>query len=358
MLKEITVNRPIQTRLLPIDPTSPDPETIAEAAAALRRGCLVAFPTETVYGLGANALDYEAIGRIYRAKQRPANDPIIAHIALLDQLAMLTDDAPQEAYRLAEAFWPGPLTMVLRRAAHVPDNIAAGMPTIAVRMPANAVAQALIEAADVPVAAPSANTFTRPSATTAQHVLHDLGGRVDLVLDSGPTTIGLESTVIDLTQDRPVVLRPGGVIMDDLRHVLPGASLAPHYNKQDDAASSPGQMLKHYAPQATMTLYTGPLYSVLLAMRQAADDLAREGRSVGYLAAVEDVPHLEGSGIVKALGKRDDLKAISHNLFAAMRELDDAGVDVILARDFGRSGLGAALWDRLLRAAEGNIVRL
>lgn len=344
------------TRVLCVSPENPEPDVIAAAAEVLRDGRLVAFPTETVYGLGANALDEAAIQRIYAAKQRPSNDPIIAHIANTDQLRQVAVDIPDVAYQLAERFWPGPLTLVLKRAAVVPAVIAAGLETIAVRMPSNKVARALIDAADVPVAAPSANTFTRPSATTAQHVLHDLGGRVDLVLDGGATTIGLESTVLDLTGGAPKILRPGGVTMDDLSAMFPGTSFALRYTESDEANVSPGQMLKHYAPNAQMNLFSGPLYSVLVAMKDSAARCVEAGQSVGFLVAKEDAPHLGDKGVVRVLGKRDDLKTISHNLFAAMRDLDELGVDVILARDFGRSGLGVALWDRLLRAAEGQII--
>ncbi|MFW5690969.1 MAG: L-threonylcarbamoyladenylate synthase [Chloroflexota bacterium] len=348
----------LTTRVLTVDPEAPDVENIRVAAAALRAGQLVAFPTETVYGLGANALDQDAIQRIYDAKQRPANDPIIAHITQHSQLDALAVDVPQAAYALAAAFWPGPLTLVLRRAPSIPANIATGRQTIAVRMPANPVAYALIEAAGVPVAAPSANTFTRPSATTAEHVLHDLGGRVEIVLDGGPTHIGLESTVIDMTGAVPVVLRPGGVTMDDIQSIIPEAAYAPGYSKSDEANVAPGQMLKHYSPNAHMMLFMGPLYSVLIAMREAAREHQAAGRQVGLLLADEDYHHLRDAGTIVTLGRRDDLKAISHNLFAGMRDLDTQQVDVILARDFGRNGLGAALWDRLLRAAEGHVVEV
>ena len=347
----------ITTQTLTIDPHKPEQDHIMAAADIIRDGRLVAFPTETVYGLGADALNADAIERIYVAKQRPANDPIIAHIAEIDRLAQLAVTVPQAAYDLAEAFWPGPLTFVLRRAEDVPANIAAGLDTIAVRMPSNPVAQALIQAADTAIAAPSANTFTRPSATTAEHVLQDLGGRIDMVLDGGATSIGLESTVLDLTGDVPLMLRPGGVIMDDLRRIVPDVKSRVQFTT-DEATTAPGQMLKHYSPSALLVLYTGPLYSVLLAMREAAEQYAAEGKQVGLLVAQEDIHHLQNTGTVCNLGHRADLKAISHNLFAKMRELDKRNIDVILARDFGRAGLGAALWDRLLRAAEGKVVHV
>ena len=344
------------TRIFTVDPQQPQADAIAQAAEMLRQGGLVAFPTETVYGLGANALDSAAIDRIYRAKARPASDPIIAHIHTLEPLDMLAIDIPAAARQLAVRFWPGALTLVLKRHPNVPPNIAAGLATVAVRMPAHSVARALLAATELPVAAPSANTFTRPSATTAAHVLEDLRGRVDIVLDGGPTTIGLESTVLDLTADTPVVLRPGGVVMEDLQTVLPQVQLAPRYLNIDERAVSPGQMLKHYAPRAVLTLYTGPRRTVIDTMQQAAREHAAAGQRVGVLVTDEDRAAFHGLALVEALGPRDDLPAISHRLFAGLRSLDALNVDVILASDFGQAGLGAALWDRLLRAAEGRVV--
>lgn len=347
-----------KTRILQVNPNQPNDENIQIAAHIIRNGGLVAFPTETVYGLGANALDGDALDRIYQAKERPTSDPIIAHIAHIDQLHQLAIQIPLHVVtRLAERFWPGALTLVLHRAPHIPANIATGLNTIAVRMPAHPIAHALIAASGVPIAAPSANTFTRPSATTAQHVLEDLQDRVDVVLDGGETNIGLESTVIDLTNpDIPIILRPGGVLLDELRAILPNIQLAPRYLKADEATSSPGQMLKHYSPRAKIKLFAGPLYSMLLAMKETAQSHLNRGEKVGLLIANEDCHHLTDFGILYPLGKRDDLKTISHNLFAGMRYLDSQKVDVILTRDFGRSGLGAALWDRLLRAAEGRVI--
>lgn len=346
-----------QTILIRVDPQVPAGDAIQQAAAILRDGRLVAFPTETVYGLGANALDAAAIARIFQAKQRPANDPVIVHIHVTNQFAELARDVPPVAYQLAKRFWPGPLTLVLRRATHVPANIAAGLETVAIRMPAHPVARALLKAANLPIAAPSANTFTRPSATTAAHVLEDLDGHVDLVLDAGPTTIGLESTVLDLTGETPLVLRPGGVTLAGLREIVPSVQMSPRYI-EGEAATSPGQMLKHYSPLARVILHSGPREAVLRVMAQTTRDYVANGKQVGALIADEDALLLDAPVIMERLGSQSDLETISHRLFAAMRALDGQGVDVILARDFGREGLGAALWDRLLRAAEGEIVQV
>jgi L-threonylcarbamoyladenylate synthase len=345
-----------QTRAYLIDPADPDPDVIERAARVLRAGGLVAFPTETVYGLGANALNETAIDQIYAAKQRPAADPVIVHIYNAAQLDALTAEVPRLVQKLAAAFWPGALTLVLKRAPNVPANIAAGLPTVAVRMPAHPVALALLRATDTPIAAPSANTFTRPSATTAAHVLEDLDGHVDVLLDGGPTTIGLESTVLDLSGDAPVILRPGGVTLEALQAVEPTVTLKPGHNK-DAASVSPGQMVKHYSPRARLVLYQGKQQPVLDAMLEAVQAHQDEERTVGVLVTDEDDSTFTSTEARRVtVGTAYDLDTISQRLFAAIRELDTQGVDVILARDFGREGLGAALWDRLLRAAEGEVI--
>lgn len=348
-----------KTIILHIDPAHPDSAAIAQAAQVIQRGGLVAFPTETVYGLGANALEAAALDRIYAAKRRPASDPLIAHIAHPDQLAVLAADVPYAAQRLAAAFWPGPLTMVLRRAAHVPANIAAGLDTIAVRMPIHPVARALIEAAGTPIAAPSANTFTRPSATTAAHVLEDLYGRVDVVIDGGPTPLGVESTVIDLTGPQAVILRPGGLILQDIQRILPDVHVEQRFVAEGEAVSSPGQLTKHYAPRARVMLYEGQADAVRDAITDTAQRYLANGRRVGILAVDEDAEHYTRLGArIIALGARDDHAAIARVLFGAMRALDAQGVDVILAPLLGGDGLGEAIRDRLTRAAEGRIYRV
>lgn len=349
-----------ETRVLSVESTNPDPAVIAEAGAVLRGGGLVAFPTETVYGLGANALNAAAVVKIFAAKGRPAHDPLIVHISAIEQLGDVVQTVSPLAKALAARFWPGPLTLVLPRGESVPLNVTAGTQTVAVRMPAHPVAQALIGAAGTPIAAPSANTFSRPSATTAQHVLDDLGGKIDLILDGGPTTIGLESTVIDLISDPPVILRPGGIPLEALREILPALEIQPRY-LEDTAASSPGQLLKHYSPRARVLLYTGDDPETVLArMIDQTSKLIYEGKRVGVMLVDEDAGVF--SELVRAdiavLGSEDDLSTVAAGLFAAMRALDARGVDVIAARDLGREGLGAAIWDRLLRAAEGRVIEV
>ena len=343
---------PLDTRLIPVDPANPEPERLAEAARIVRSGGLVAFPTETVYGLGANALDAVAVDAIFQAKGRPANDPIIVHLAETGQLSQVTVEPPPLALRLAEAFWPGPLTLVLRRAAAIPPNVSAGRDTVAVRMPSHPVARALIATAGVPIAAPSANTFSRPSATTAQHVWDDLKGRIDLILDGGPTPLGVESTVLDLTGERPVVLRPGGVPIDALREVAPDVTTRQQYLEMDDTAAAPGQLIKHYSPRAELLLFDGP--GALDAMRVAAVGHSKDGQRVGLLLMQgEEMAFAELDVEIEGLGAT--LDAAAARLFAALRALDSR-CDVILAHTLPAVGIGAAIRDRLVRAAEGRVI--
>jgi L-threonylcarbamoyladenylate synthase len=350
-----------RTRVYPIDPLHPNDGIIAIAADAIRDGRLVAFPTETVYGLGANAMDENAVARIFAAKQRPFTDPVIVHIAHMEQLDQVAVNLPDSARQLAAAFWAGALTMVLTRGARIPANVSAGRDTVAVRMPRHRVAHALIVAAGVPIAAPSANVFSRPSATIAAHVLDDLEGRVDVVLDGGASPIGLESTVIDLTGDTPAILRPGGVTVEQIRAVLPDVQVTARYidAESGEAAASPGEMVRHYAPRARLLLFDGERDAVNARIMSETARLIDADQRVGILAPDEDVPVSSFRGVlVKALGSRDDLTAIGARLFAAMRALDAHNVDVILIGSLPKDGIGAAIWDRLVRAAEGQIIQV
>jgi L-threonylcarbamoyladenylate synthase len=345
------------TELLRVDPDHPDLAAITRAAERLQVGGLVAFPTETVYGLGAHALDRDAVRRLFKAKGRPATDPLIVHVASLDDAARLTGGIPAVARRLASRFWPGPLTLVLRRSPVVPDEVTAGLPTVAVRAPSHPVARALIDAANIPIAAPSANLFSRPSPTRAEHVLQDLDGRIDIVVDGGPTLVGVESTVLDLTSPEPTVLRPGAVTLEMLRAVLPVVHLRSATAAEGAAMPSPGLLERHYAPRAPLTLYEGDTPGVLERLARDARAEATDGRLVGLMLADEDrrataLHDLPTTIHVATVGPASNLAAIAARLYAALRELDSAGVDVILARGFPTdTGLGLALQDRLRRAA-------
>ena len=347
------------TDVLVLDARRPDPAGIARAAALLRAGALVAFPTETVYGLGAHALDVEAVRRIFAAKGRPADDPLIVHVHDDRQLRQLAADIPPAVAALASRFWPGPLTIVLPRSERVPREVTAGLDTVAIRVPAHPIAHALIAAAAIPVAAPSANLFSRPSPTRAEHVLQDLDGRVDLVIDGGPSDVGVESTVLDLTDGTPTILRPGAITLEMIRAVLPDARMRDVTSRSDAGMKSPGQLAKHYSPRAPLTLYEGSPEAV--AARIAADvrQALAAGQRVGVLAADEDplVSRLADGLRVEKLGSERDLATIAANLYHALRLLDAEHVDLIVARSFGGNvGLGVTIGDRLRRAAAGRVV--
>ena len=345
-----------KTRYVSLDAQSPDPDVIEAAADIIRCGRLVAFPTETVYGLGANAFSAEAINRIYRAKGRPASDPLIAHIGQIEQL--------QGTSLSTSRTLPGCclddlrrvlLTLVLKKHEDIPAKLTAGMDTVAVRMPDHAVALALIRAARVPLAAPSANKFSRPSPTNGQHVLNDLDGSVDMILDAGSATIGVESTIVSLVGAVPQLLRPGGVSFEDLRGIVPDIIYRPRYLCDDDnAAPAPGSLLKHYSPRAKVLLFRGnDDEAVFAAMREHI----RPGSNVGAMLMDADVAQLDGLQVkVANLGANLDQAAL--RLFAALRELDQMGVAEILARAPQPQGLGLAIGDRLLRAAVGNVIEV
>jgi len=345
------------TRCLKVNPEHPEPDVIAEAAAVIRGGGLVAFPTETVYGLGANALDAQAVVGIFRAKERPSNDPLIVHLADAAQLSSVVAEVPDVARDLAAEFWPGPLTLVLPRGPQIPDEVTAGGDTVAVRVPAHPVARALIAAAGVPIAAPSANRFGRVSPTCADHVMADLSGRIDLVLDGGRTQVGVESTVLSLWPDIPTILRPGGIARESLERLLGSVDVRQPSSAEGETLISPGTTIKHYAPRAKTTLYRGEREAVLARIRRDVSDYVAKGVTVGVLAAEEDLALLmDLPAVYRSVGSITSMEQIAQQLFASLRSLDAAGVMVILARDFGPSGLGLAIRDRLTRAAAGDVI--
>ena len=353
------------TRILTIDRDLPDPAAIEEAAQALRDGKLVAFPTETVYGLGAHALDLAAVQKIFDAKERPPTDPLIVHIAHIGQVSQLAAGLPAGARKLALSFWAGPLTLILKKKTHVPDLVTAGLPNIAVRVPSHRVARALMEMSGIPIAAPSANRFSRPSPTTAAHVMADLDGRVDLVLDAGPTDIGLESTIVDFSVDPPVLRRPGGITLEQVQSLVPEVvSQTAEAADPDQPQPAPGQLTRHYAPRASLTLFEGPPAPVVARLAADARTAVAQGSRVGILAPEEDLRALapliapsaaSGRIEVQPYGSRQDIERAGRELFSAIRAIDATGVDLIFASSIGSDGLARAIQDRLMRAAEGRI---
>ncbi len=353
-------NRSVKTLRLTVDPAHLDAvqarEALGRAAAILRGGGLVALPTETVYGLGANALDAAAVERIFAAKQRPAWDPIIVHIAALERLDTMLDGLVQEipaaARRLMKVFWPGPLTLLLPRTAAVPDVVTAGRPLVGVRMPAHPVAAELIRRAGVPVAAPSANTFGRISPTTAAHVLQDLDGRIDAVVDAGPTVHGVESTVLDPCQSPMVIYRPGAVTEEQIREAGGEVKLfrdgAEPITRPREALASPGLGMRHYAPKARLVLVTASLSRMEQRLAEAASKLS--GERVGIMLPAEVNAPVECTEIYP-WGSWAAPDELARNLYAGLRALDERGCTVILCPAPPAEGLGAAIRDRLRKAA-------
>lgn len=345
------------TRVIPIDPVNPDIESLREAVEQILRGNVVAFPTETVYGLGADATNASAVGKIFEVKGRPADNPLIVHVASRDDVARIAGPIPAVAEKLMERFWPGPLTLVLGRLPIIPEVVSCGLPTVGVRMPSHPVAQALIREAGVPLAAPSANLSGRPSPTTAGHVLEDLQDRIDLVLDGGETGVGLESTVIDLTVDPPVLLRPGGVTVEDLIDVLGPISIDRSVDGTEfgERPRSPGMKYAHYAPKAKMIVVNGPLLSVQARLKDLIYEYMQEGKRVGVMCSAQSRGVYQAQ-ITLEYGSREDLTSIASGLFGTIRAFDRHGADVVLAEGVPAHGLGLAIMNRLTRAAGGRVI--
>jgi len=335
--------RDLRTEIVPVTSETPEPEAIERAAAVLRRGGLVAFPTETVYGLGADALNPQAVLRIFAVKGRPADNPLIVHVAEKAQLHEVARAIPEPAWALVERFWPGPLTLVLPRHERVPLETTGGLETVAVRMPDSAIALALIRALGRPIAAPSANLSGRPSPTAAEHVYEDLRGRIELILDGGPTRIGVESTVLDLTTSPPTILRPGGISPEQLRPILGELRLRA---EAAEARRSPGTRYRHYRPRAEVVLIERWEEAK---HRPLVERLAASVRRLGYIGRERGLSF--GNAEAHVVELPPDPQEYARRLFAIFRELDQRGVEVILVEGVEETDLGLAVMDRLRRAA-------
>jgi L-threonylcarbamoyladenylate synthase len=322
---------------------------VETASLIIRRGGLVAFPTETVYGLGADAFNADAVRKVYAAKGRPSDNPMIVHIARASDIGALVSELSPDAVRLIEGFWPGPLTLVMKKNAAVPDAVTGGLDTVAVRMPDDPVAIELIRRAGTPVAAPSANLSGRPSPTTAEHVLRDMGGRADAILVGLPCRVGIESTVLDISGNAPVILRPGAVTGDAISALLgkpvetdPSLLVCCAYSDEENAPKAPGMKYRHYAPDAEMMVLEGAMERVKSEMERLKVLNERIGRRVGTVLFEEKA-----------------FTAAAHDLFAELRALDDEGVDLIIAGALGRDdGLGFAVMNRMMKAAGYNVIRV
>lgn len=342
----------METIVKKTDKNQIDKEVIREAGDILKKGGLVAFPTETVYGLGADALQEEAAKKTYEAKGRPSDNPLIVHIADYEDLKKIAVNIPAETDALAAHFWPGPLTMIFEKSDIVPYGTTGGLDTVAVRMPSDPVAEELIRAAGGFVSAPSANTSGRPSPTTAEHVLEDLGGKIDMVIDGGSVEIGLESTILDMTVEPPMILRPGAITADMFEEVIGPVSVDETIlgSESKKPPKAPGMKYRHYAPKARLAIVEGDLREEILAIRQLAYAASREGKKVGIIATDETLPFYK-YGLVKDIGTRENEKTIARNLYRILREFDEEDVDTIYSESFAMQGIGKAIMNRLEKAA-------
>lgn len=351
----------MDTKMIQIEDTEAiRDEELAEAAGILRSGGLVAFPTETVYGLGANALDEAAAKKIYAAKGRPSDNPLIAHISKWEELKPLVSEIPEAGRKLAEAFWPGPLTMVFPKSEQVPYGTTGGLDTVAVRMPSDPVANRLIALAGVPIAAPSANTSGRPSPTTAWHVREDMNGRIEMIIDGGPVGIGLESTIVDVSGDVPTLLRPGAITMEMLEEVVGHVEIDPAIQgppAEGMRPKAPGMKYRHYAPKAMLTLVEGEQDAVVAEINRLTAERMKEGKAVGVICT-EETKNRYPAGILRSIGLRAHEETIAHNLFAVLREFDDLEADVIYSESFSSDHLGQAIMNRLMKAAGYHVIKV
>jgi len=324
---------------------------IVDAAKILQLGQVVAFPTETVYGLGANAFSDEAVQLIFQAKGRPSDNPLIVHIANNNQLDELVEEIPEGAKKLMEAFWPGPLTIILKSKKQVSKFVTAGLSTVGVRMPDHPVALALIEASGLPIAAPSANTSGKPSPTSAKHVFEDLNGRIAGIVDGGSTGVGLESTVIDCSQEVFTILRPGSITPEMIKKVVSNVEVDPATVKETEAPKSPGMKYKHYAPDAQMHLVNGSMEFIHKLIHNAKS----EGKKVGILTTEENINQYKAN-VVLACGKREDLTTVAASLYDCIRQFNEENVDIIFCESFPYEGIGIAIMNRLWKACGHSII--
>lgn len=331
---------------------------IRRAGEILKRGGLVAFPTETVYGLGANALDEKASAKIYGAKGRPSDNPLIVHIADWEAIYKIAVDVPREAKLLADAFWPGPLTMVLKKSDAVPLTTTGGLPTVAVRMPNHEIARALIRSGGGYVAAPSANTSGRPSPTKAEHVAEDMDGVIDMIIDGGDSHIGLESTIVDLTEGTPTILRPGYINQQMLEDVLGRVETDRALISEDEniRPKAPGMKYRHYAPKAELFIVEGEEQNVREKMNRLIEENKAAGRKAGVICTDESSSCYHG-GIVKSIGSRADEITIAQHLYSILRDFDEMDVSVIYSESFDTPQMGQAIMNRLIKAAGHQIIK-
>ncbi len=352
----------MNTEIVTIDEKNIDDrakEILKRAGEIIKGGGLVAFPTETVYGLGGDALQSESSKKIYAAKGRPSDNPLIVHVADMDSVSEIVGSVPEEAKKLAAAFWPGPLTMIMNKNEKVPYETTGGLDTVAIRMPDNRIALELIRASGGFIAAPSANTSGRPSPTLARYCVEDLSGKIEMIIDGGQVGIGLESTIVDLTGQTPMILRPGYITRQMLEDVLGDVDID---RTIIDAASgvrpkAPGMKYRHYAPKGVLTIVEGTQEKVARYINDEARRAQSEGKRVGVIGT-DATKSLYNADVVKSVGDRSDESTIAHELFKVLREFDDENIDVMFSESFDDSGIGQAIMNRLLKAAGHRVISL
>ena len=348
----------MQTVIKKIDENCIDEKIMAEAGALLKEGSLVAFPTETVYGLGANALDEEAAAKIYAAKGRPSDNPLIVHIAEMESLPLITAEIPEAAIKLAEKFWPGPLTMVLKKSEAVPYGTTGGLDTVAVRMPSHPIALEMIRHGGGYIAAPSANTSGRPSPTLASHVAEDMNGIIPMILDGGAVGIGIESTIVDLTEGVPTILRPGFITKEMLEEVVGEVQIDKGLEADSKTPpKAPGMKYRHYAPKAELLVVEGSSEAVIEKINALVKENEEKGICTGVIGTEETISRYHAK-IVKSMGTRTDELSISSHLYSILREFDESDAQVIYSESFEEGAMGSAIMNRLLKAAGHKMIHV
>ena len=349
----------MDTKYLKIDNNKFEQDELTEAGEIIKAGGLVAFPTETVYGLGGDGLNPESSKRIYAAKGRPSDNPLIIHIAELKDLYTITTEVSEKALKLAESFWPGPLTMILKKSSIVPLETTGGLDTVAVRMPENRIALEFIRKSGGFVAAPSANLSGRPSPTEASHVKEDMDGRIDMIIDGGSSIIGLESTIVDLTEDVPVILRPGYISINSLSRVVGDVIYDPAILDagSDEAPRAPGMKYRHYAPKGELSIVKGEKNKVVEYIKKQTAEALKDGERVGIIASEETYLNYNAT-VVQNIGSIDDEMAIARRLYAVLRDFDLENVNRIYSEEFNTPNMGQAIMNRLMKAAGHHIINL